>query len=146
MLLFPDAVEFSYKPVKRKPGAVQRYRFVYTERFVKPPKGMLEATITLLEEPMKAVGLTVKKVSARCVRISGTGEKKDIANMLVGEFLPQSNIGEISLGQILQSAAYGTMKAHGEPRFVSAPSRRRPQGSEGVSPPSPLLDELLKED
>jgi hypothetical protein len=136
MLLFPDSVEFSYKPVKRKPGAVQRYRFVYTETFVKPPAGILDATLAMLEAPMKSLGFKVSKVSAKSVRIEGVTTRENIANMLVGEFLAQSDVGSVTLSQVLQSAAYGAIQSHGAPRFSHPPKE----------PFSGVIDALFDDD
>ncbi len=118
MLLFPDEVQFSYKPVKRRAGAEPRYRFEYTETFVKPPKGIMAATLTMMGPLMSLMGFQVSAVGQNQIRISGVASKKTISDMLVGEFLPQSNAGDLTLSTMMQSMAIGAataagMKKHG---------------------------------
>jgi hypothetical protein len=117
MLVFPDHINFTFKPSKKKQKwksgketGNQLYDFVYTESFDTPNEIVMKRTFDQVKV-LETQGFKVTRIGNKGFRIRGTGDREMVSSMVVGEFFVHSQMGNTKLGDIWQAACVGAFYA-----------------------------------
>lgn len=108
-VIWPDKFK-----VKAEKIGQDKWKLNYIERIENAPKGSLEDTITILKNVNKTFGGGKWKIRhlKDAISISMEGNREQIYDFIVSEFLPQSTLGKKTLAEVFigLGASAGLMK------------------------------------
>ena len=95
-VIWPDKFE-----VKAEKIGEDRWKMNYIERYEKIPQEVKNDTVKLLKNAFKNFGDAYKiTVLKDGISLSVEGRREEIFDYLTGEFLPQSALGKMTIGQL----------------------------------------------
>jgi len=126
-LIYPDDIELEmYRKGGRKELFHVRYREAYRNR--KNIKQVIEHTVRLYDPTAHQLDLKVTS-GDNWIELIGTLNREQIANFVVGEFMPVSSLGELRMKRIFELAVTGALLTTptAQPTMIASVASKAPR-------------------